>query len=122
MTVWDCILYNMTAFLYILSLLFIWVEWRQYSKKQIVFTQEIENSNHLGLFLFSMSKILNTVSLFIGLLTPFCLHYLIIIFLELSKFVILVNFNSRIINIYTLLCSLIYTIIYLKIFIQGVVL
>lgn len=115
---WVYTLYNMDKILYSLSLLFIWVDWNQYSKKSLVLAE----SNHFKLAFFSISKLVNLVSLFIGLFTPFWILYLLVIFLENSKMIVLMSSNPKIILFYGPFCSFIYTIIYLTIFIQGVVL
>lgn len=114
--VWDYILYNMDKFVYSLSLLFIWVEWNQYSKKSLT----TGDKNHLKLLFFSISKLINILVLFIGLFTPLWILYLLVILFENSKMIILMNLNPKNILWYTPICSIIYTIIYLIIFIQGV--
>jgi len=112
----------MITLFYSFSLLFIWVEWTQFRKKSILYSENFLKINEYQLFLFFISKILNMVCLPIGLFTSLWYLYLIIIIIELSKFLTLITKNNKIINMYSLISVVVYMLVYVFIFVQGVVL
>jgi hypothetical protein len=122
---WDYIQYDkyfMLSFFYTLSLLFILVEWIQFRKKAIVYSKNFLTVNKFQLTFFFISKLLNVISIPIGLFTPLYKYYLTLLIIEAGKFGILWTKNSFIINLYSLISVFIYILIYLVIFIQGVLL
>jgi hypothetical protein len=123
MMVWDYIHYDyMKIILYTISLLFVWVEWTQITKKNVVYKKIIDDKQHLHLFIFSLSKLMNIICVLLGLSTPFWIYYACIIFIEFLKFPILSLKNFKIINFYSLIATFTNIVIYLTIFIQGVLL
>jgi hypothetical protein len=112
----------MLTFFYSLSLLFVWVEWIQFRKKAIIYSKDFLKVNNFQLFLFFISKILNMISIPIGFFTPLKLFYFILATIEINKFFLLWTKNNLFINWYNLISVFIYIIIYIWIFIQGVLL
>jgi len=112
----------MSTYFYSLSLLFIWVEWVQFRKKSIIYSENYLSLNKFKLFLFFISKLINVVSLFIGLFTPLYYYYVTIIVIENLKLVLLYTKNVKLINLVNLISVFVYILIYMIIFVRGVVL
>lgn len=112
----------MLTFFYSLSLLFIWVEYVQFKKKDILYSKDFLHVNKFQLFVFCISKLLNMISIIIGFFTPLHIYYFILFGIECSKFLTLLTKSNRFINMYNLISVFVYVIIYLIIFVQGVVL
>jgi hypothetical protein len=110
----------MVTILYSLSLVFIWVEIIQFRKQAILYSRMSVDKNKL--FLFSLAKLINFISIPLGFFTPLKIWYFILFGFEMSKFLILFTKNHKIINLYNLLSTVIYIVIYFTIFIVGVVL
>ena len=112
----------MLTFFYSLSILFIWAEYVQLKRKDILYSKDFLQINKFKLFLFFISKLLNTISIIIGFFTPLNIYYFILFGIECSKFLTLLTKSNRFINMYNLISVFVYVIIYLIIFVQGVVL
>ena len=112
----------MLTFFYSLSILFIWVEYVQFKRKAILYSQDFLQVNKFQLFVFFISKLLNMISIPIGFFTPLKVFYFILAGIEASKFLTLLTKSNRFINIYNLISVVVYMIIYLIIFVRGVVL
>ena len=121
MMVWVYIRYNMLTFFYSLSLLFVWVEVFQFRKKSIIHN-DLLSIDHTYVFAYLITKLLSIISIPIGLFTPLKFYYILIVAVEVLKMLVSLNQKSRIINWVNLITIPIYIIIYLIIFIQGVVL
>jgi len=111
----------MITFFYSLSLLFIWVELVQVREKAVIYSPNFLEVNRTRLTIFLVSKIINFICLPLGLFTDLWFYFLMIICIELSKFLTPFTKNNMIINAYNLISVVVYIVIYLTIFIQGVV-
>ena len=112
----------MMTFFYSLSLLFIWVECVQFKKKPIIYTSDISQKYNTTYFIFFISKIINMISIPIGIFTPFWKFYALIMFLESLKFLVLFTKKNYFINLYNLFTVIAYILIYGIIFVQGALL
>ena len=121
MMVWDYIQFNMLTIFYSLSLIFVWVELFQFRKKSILYN-DLFSINHTYLFTYLIAKLLSIISIPIGLFTPLKFYYFLILFVEVVKMLVSLTQNFKLINWVNLIAIPIYIIIYLIIFIQGVVL